>query len=57
MELNLKELYETNEDFHNYVKKYIRNNGKTIEQALREKLVKEVALLYLEDGAHETVKR
>lgn len=57
MELNLKDLYETNEDFHDYVKRYIRNNGKTIEQALREKLVKEVALLYLEGGTHEADKR
>lgn len=42
-----KKLFEENDDFHDYVLRYIKKNGKTIETALREKIVKEVGDYYL----------
>lgn len=42
-----KKLFEENNDFHDYVLRYIKKNGKTIETALREKIVKEVGDYYL----------
>ena len=49
--MDVRELFETNQDFHDYVMKYIRNKGKTIEQALREKTVKDVAKYYVDESA------
>ena len=49
--MDVKELFETNQDFHDYVMKYIRSKGKTIEQALREKIVKDVAKYYVNESA------
>ena len=51
--MDLKELFDTNEDFHNYILRYIRANGKTIEQALREKTVKDVAKYYISESKKE----
>lgn len=51
--MNTKELFETNNDFHNYILKYIRTSGKTIEQALREKTVKDVAQYYISEENKE----
>lgn len=42
-----KKLFDENEDFHEYVLRYIKKNGKTIETALREKIVKEVGDYYI----------
>ncbi len=44
--MDVRELFDTNEDFHEYVMKYIRTKGKSIEQALREQTVKDVAEYY-----------
>ena len=44
--MDVRELFDTNEDFHEYVMRYIRTKGKSIEQALREQTVKDVAEYY-----------
>lgn len=44
--LNLKQLYELNKDFHNYVDKYIVTRGISVETALTHRLVSEVAKMY-----------
>lgn len=49
--MDVKEIFTTNEDFHEYVLRYIRNNGKTIEQALRENIVKDMAEYYVKESA------
>ena len=41
--MNLKELYDSNDDFNEYVKKYCHATGKSVEQALRVAIVKEYA--------------
>lgn len=45
--IDYKKLYDSNDDFHDYVQKYVRTTGKTVEKALREKIVKEVGNMYL----------
>lgn len=42
-----KKFYNENDDFHDYVHRYIKKNGKSVEQALREQIVKDVALYYM----------
>lgn len=48
--VDIRQIYENNQDFHDYVHNYIRKNGKTVETALREKIVQEVAIYYNEKG-------
>jgi len=45
--LNLKQLYELNKDFHNYVDKYVITRGLSVETALTHRLVVEVSKLYV----------
>lgn len=52
--MDVKEIFDTNEDFHEYVLRYIRNNGKTIEQALRENIVKDMAEYYTKESAKKS---
>ena len=51
--MDTKKLFETNEDFKNYILRYIRSSGKTIEQALREKTVRNVAQYYISEEKKE----
>ena len=44
----LKEIYETNDDFREYVDRYSRTYGITVEQALKSMLVRLVAKHYTE---------
>ena len=48
--MDVKELYETNKEFKQYVDKYAEHyngiNGIPVEEALRHELVKNVALFY-----------
>lgn len=46
--MNLENLYKSDDDFKGYVDKYCKQNGKTIEEALQNAIVKEYAL-YLAD--------
>lgn len=48
----IRTIFENNEDFKNYVMKYIRTSGDTIEQALRKKIIKEVAKEYEPNGVN-----
>ena len=52
--MDVKDVFATNEDFHEYVLRYIRNNGKTIEQALRENIVKDMAEYYTKENAKKS---
>lgn len=44
----MKEFYDNNMDFRNYVDKYCRMYGYTLEEALEHELVKEVYKYYAE---------
>lgn len=48
--LNLKQLYELNKEFHNYVDKYAISRGITVETAITHKLVESVAKMYLSNN-------
>ena len=39
MNMRLKELYETNEDFRGYVDRYAEHNGMSVEEALSQSMV------------------
>lgn len=46
--MDLKKLFNTNDDFKGYVERYCKQTGKTIEQALEIAIVKEYALYLIE---------
>lgn len=46
----LQEFYKTNQDFHNYVDKYIKNKDLTVSDALELALIKEVYELYVDNS-------
>lgn len=50
--MNLNEIYETNEDFRNYVDRYCAEWDKTKEQAFEELIIKDVAKSYLPKGCN-----
>ena len=42
----MEELYETNEDFREYVDRYMRNKDVTLEEVLSYKVTRFVAQMY-----------
>lgn len=52
MAADVKEIYDNNEAFHEYVQKHCRTTGDTIEQALRKKIIKEIAKEYEPKGCN-----
>ena len=46
----MKEFYNTNTDFKNYIDKYCKKHKCTVEEALQHKLVKEVYEQYKENS-------
>lgn len=52
--MDVKEVFDTNNDFHDYVMRYIRVNGKSVEQALRENIVKDMAEYYSKENAKKS---
>lgn len=50
--VDMHAIYENNEKFHEYIDKYLKNSGDTLEQALRKKIIKEIAKEYIEGGCN-----
>ena len=48
MNIDLRELYDTNEDFKRYVNKCRKADGRSVEEELELKIVQEVADYYIE---------
>lgn len=48
-----RQLFETNEKFHDYVMRFCKTTGDTIEQALRKKIIKSVGKEYDKGGVNE----
>lgn len=44
----MREFYNTNKDFRDYVEKYRRDHDLTVEQALEDSTVRNVAVYYRE---------
>lgn len=53
---DIKLLFSTNEDFHAYVIKYCRSSGDSIEQALRKKIIRDIAKEYEPGGCNFSKK-
>lgn len=51
--LNLKDLYDNNEKFHEYVTRYIRDNALTLEQGFRHKVIINYARYVIDPDAKE----
>lgn len=49
---DMKQIFDNNEAFHEYVLRYCRTSGDTIEQALRKKIIKEIAKEYEPGGCN-----
>lgn len=49
----MKELYEKNKDFREYVNRYCGKHNVTVEVAITHKIVQEVGKMYRKENEHD----